>query len=63
MSPYHSMKAMQIFAQDFDASDLGLSCVVSGWGHTVSKGGAASEKLLETEVMAVTHDGCIKMLK
>ena len=46
--------------QDFSAE--GLNCVVSGWGHTVSKGGAASENLLETEVKVVTHDGCIKML-
>ena len=51
-----------MFSQDFDASAIGESCVVSGWGHTVSKGGAASEKLLETEVQVVTHDGCIKML-
>ena len=46
--------------QDFSAE--GLNCVVSGWGHTVSKGGAASENLLETEVNVVTNDGCIKML-
>jgi len=46
--------------KDFNAE--GFNCVVSGWGHTVSKGGAASENLLETEVNVVTHDGCIKML-
>lgn len=58
----HVAKPVKFASEDFDASSLGESCVVSGWGHTVSKGGAASERLLETAVKAVTNDGCIKML-
>ena len=51
-----------IFPQKFDASANGLSCVVSGWGHTVSNGGTAWENLMETEVRVISNDGCINML-
>merc|ERR1719367_539655 len=58
----HVAKPVKLANRDFDASQLGESCVVSGWGHRVSKGGAASPILLETEVKAVTNEGCTKML-
>ena len=51
-----------IFSQEFDASAYGLSCVVSGWGHTVSNGGISWEKLMETQVRTISNDGCKKML-
>jgi len=58
----HVAKQVKLADKDFDASQLNISCVVSGWGHLKSKGGATSPTLLETEVKVVSNEGCTKML-
>merc|ERR1719461_1199385 len=58
----HVAMPMRLCPKEFDASANGLSCVVSGWGHTVSNGGTSWEKLMETEVRAISNDVCFRML-